>query len=151
MIALVSTPASLIALYAAGIFFMTGLITGAWKYLEMVKSAEYRAPFYVDVAHRASLLYSFAALLVAVFAYYCSLSSVPAALTMASTIAPLVFFGLSIALYIALGFKNETNNQLRDDATPAVTLWFMRGLMVAEIGGFGVLFFGFTRYVVNLA
>lgn len=151
MTALLTTPASLIALYAAGLFFMTGLMTGAWKYMAMIKSAEYRAPFYVDVAHRASLLYSFAALLVAIFAYYCSLSSVPAALTLVSTIAPLLFFGLSIGLYIVLGLKNETNNQLRDDATPAVTLWFMRALMVAEIGGFGVLFFGFTRYASQLA
>ncbi len=147
MDALITTPASLAALYASGLFFMTGLLTGAWKYIEMTRSEQYRAPFYVDVAHRASLLYAFAALLVSVFAYYCSQSPLSPTLTFIATIAPLLFFGLSIALYIVLGLKNETNNQLRDDKTPAVTTWFMRGLMLGEIGGFGFLFYGFWLYV----
>lgn len=151
MDALLTTPASLTALYAAGIFFMSGLLTGAWKYLEMMKSEQYRAPFYVDVAHRASLLYSFAALLVAIFAYYCSQSDVNQTVTLIATVAPLVFFGLSIALYIVLGLKNETNNQLRDDKAPGLTVWFMRGLMLGEIGGFGILFYGFYQYASQLA
>ena len=151
MDSLLTSTASVIALFASGIFFMSGLLTGAWKYLAMIQSENYRAPFYVDVAHRASLLYAFAAMLVAVFAYYCGLSSIPKELTLASTIAPLLFFGLSIGLYIVLGLKNETNNTLRDDKSPAVTRWFMRALMVAEIGGFGVLFTGFSLYVAQLA
>ncbi len=147
---LVTTTASLVALYAAALFFMTGLLTGAWKYVAMTRSESYRAPFYVDVAHRASLLYAFAAMLVAVFAFYSSQSSIPIALTLASTIAPLLFFGLSIALYVVLGLKNETNNQLRDDQSPAVTRWFMRALMLAEIGGFAVLVTGFYLYTQQL-
>lgn len=150
MDALLTTPASLISLCAAALFFMSGLLTGAWKYIEMTKSEQYRAPFYVDVAHRASLLYSFAAILVGLFAYYCSQSSLPAELTLLATIAPLLFFALSIALYIALGFKNETNNQLRDDKAPRLTVWFMRGLMLAEIGGFAFLVYGFWLYASQL-
>ncbi|MGH1371835.1 MAG: hypothetical protein ACRBBW_07370 [Cellvibrionaceae bacterium] len=145
MDALLTTLASLTALYASALFFMTGLLTGAWKYVEMTKSKEYRAPFYVDVAHRASLLYAFAAMLVAIFAYYSAQSSLPATVTLLATVAPLLFFGLSIALYVVLGLKNETNNQLRDDKAPALTLWFMRGLMLGEIGGFSVLFYGFWQ------
>ena len=52
---------------SAGIFFLTGLLTGAWKYLHILRSAEGRAPPYVDVAHRASLLYAFACALLATF------------------------------------------------------------------------------------
>lgn len=151
MDSLLTSTASVIALIASGIFFMTGLLTGAWKYVAMTQSENYRAPFYVDVAHRASLLYAFAAMLVAVFAYYSSLSPIPHHLILVSTIAPLLFFGLSIGLYVVLGMKNETNNTLRDDKTPAVTRWFMRALMLAEIGGFAVLFTGFTLHLSQLA
>ncbi len=78
---------------------MTGLLSGAWKYLSMMRSPKYRAPFYVDTAHRASLMYSFAAMALAVFAYY---SVFPTWLNTAATIAPLLFFALSILIYIKL-------------------------------------------------
>ena len=59
-------PAVALAVLAAGVFFLVGLLTGAWKYRAMMRSERAVAPTYVDVAHRASLLYSFAALLLAV-------------------------------------------------------------------------------------
>ena len=57
-----------IALLSAGVLFMTGLLTGLWKYLAIARSPQARAPYYVDIAHRASLLYAFAALLMAAMA-----------------------------------------------------------------------------------
>ena len=51
-------------LLAAGLIFLWALLIGVWKYREMAASPEGRAHPYVDVAHRAALLYSFATLLI---------------------------------------------------------------------------------------
>lgn len=59
-----------LALTGALVFFMTGLLTGVWKYRCIMASAEATAPYYVDIAHRASLQYSFASILLAVLAGY---------------------------------------------------------------------------------
>src|SRR5690554_1398343 len=57
-------------LLAAGIFFMNGLLTGVWKYVAMMRNEKARAPYYVDIAHRASLMYAFAAILIREFIPY---------------------------------------------------------------------------------
>ena len=56
-----------LALLACGVFFLNALVTGTWKYVQIRSSPIAQAHPYVDVAHRASLLYSFAALLLARF------------------------------------------------------------------------------------
>lgn len=132
--------ASVIALAAAGIFFMTGLLTGAWKYFAMMASPEVRAPHYVDIAHRASLMYSFAAILLAVFA---ALSPWPSVVNVAATIAPLAFFGIAILFYIKLGLENRTDSHLRDSDNKGADKGLMWALMICEIGGFAVLLAGF--------
>jgi hypothetical protein len=66
--------AEAIAIIAAGVFFLSGLLTGVWKYLQIKSSETATAHPYVDIAHRASLLYSFAALLLARF---CEISQLP--------------------------------------------------------------------------
>ena len=66
-------PAIKLSLAASGIFLMTGLLSGILKYRRIMTSAEHRAPVYVDIAHRASLLYSFAAL------FLLSITFIPAA------------------------------------------------------------------------
>ena len=58
-------PAVKLCILAAGVFFMSGLLTGVWKYWHIAHSAGATAPVYVDIAHRTSLLYSFAAILLA--------------------------------------------------------------------------------------
>ena len=50
-----------LSIVAAGVFFLTGLLTGVWKYLQIRASEEAEAHPYVDIAHRSSLMYSFAA------------------------------------------------------------------------------------------
>jgi uncharacterized membrane protein YhdT len=132
--------ASIIAISFAGIFFLIGLLTGAWKYHCMAHNAEFKAPHYVDVSHRASLIYSFAAMLIAVFA---ALSAFPAWLNISATIAPLLFFAIAILNYIKLGLKNNTNNQLRDSENLAADKILLKCLMIAEIGGFVLLLIGF--------
>ncbi len=140
MEAILNETAPIIAISCAGIFFMVGLLTGAWKFTCMMKSKDFKAPYYVDIAHRAALLYSFAAILIAVFAYLSIFSSW---VNILATIAPLLFFAIAIVNYIKLGFVNETNNQLRDSENPSGDKIIMGSLMVAEIGGFFVLLVGF--------
>jgi hypothetical protein len=136
---LLDSNAPVVALIAAGVFFMTALFTGAWKYYCIMASEQSEAPYYVNIAHRASLLYSFAALLIAVFA---ALSAFPDVVNLVATVVPLFFFGFAIFLYIQLGLKNETDNQFRTLADPGTMKVLMMALMIGEIGGFGMLFAG---------
>jgi len=138
--AILNETAPIIAISCAGIFFMVGLLTGAWKFSCMMKSKDFKAPYYVDIAHRAALLYSFAAILIAVFAYFSILSNW---VNILATIAPLLFFSIAIVNYIKLGVVNETSNQLRDSKNPSGDKIIMGSLIVAEIGGFFVLLIGF--------
>lgn len=140
MEAILNETAPIIAISCAGIFFMVGLLTGAWKFSCMMKSKDFKAPYYVDIAHRAALLYSFAAILIAVFAYFSIFSNW---VNIIATIAPLLFFAIAIVNYIKLGVVNETNNQLRDSENPSNDKIIMGSLMIAEIGGFFVLLVGF--------
>jgi hypothetical protein len=127
-----------IALTAAGTFFLTALLTGVWKYRHMLLSDGHLAPVYVDTAHRAALLYTFAALLLARLVEE---SPFPLAVNVAAIGGPLAFFAIAIATYVRLGYENRTDNQFR--VRNFNTTWGMAALIVAEIGGFGVVFVGF--------
>ncbi|TAJ54798.1 MAG: hypothetical protein EPN60_10310 [Nevskiaceae bacterium] len=136
-----------LCLLAAGLFFLTGLLTGLWKYLCIVRSPEAVAPVYVDIAHRSSLMYSFSALLLREFVPYSPLT--PAG-TLWAVAAPLLFFALAISTYVLHGLLRDTDNQLRaphrlgQTTLPALAIHgFMWLLVVAEIGGFAVLLYGF--------
>ena len=137
-----------LCLLAAGIFFSSGLLTGWWKYRCIAASAQAVAPVYVDVAHRASLMYAFSALLLREFVPYSPLS---AAGTLWAVGLPLLFFGSAISVYIVHGILRDTDNQMRAPhrlgkrTIPAVAIHgFMWALGAAEIGGFAVLFYGFA-------
>ncbi len=144
MDAILNQTAVIVAISCAGIFFMTGLLTGAWKFYCMNQNKQFKAPYYVDIAHRAALLYSFAALLIAVFAYF---SPFTVWVNVTATIAPLLFFAIAIFHYIKLGIENKTDNQLRDSEDPGADKIIMLSLMIAEIGGFSVLLIGFFMRV----
>lgn len=144
-----SLTADSLCLLAAGVFFMTGLLTGLWKYLCMARSPEAVAPVYVDIAHRTSLMYSFSALVLRAFVPY---SPLDATGTFIATAAPLLFFALAISIYVLHGILRDTDNQLKSPhklgsmTLPGVLLHgFMFLLAVAEIGGFAVLLWGFLR------
>ncbi len=126
-----------IAILAAGVFFLNGLLTGVWKFREMANSPDATAHPYVDTAHRASLLYSFAAILLAVFA---QISALPDTVEIIATSLPLAYFALAILGYMSLGLRKETDNQFRGMSTSLNAL--MWTLVIAEIGGFSVLFYG---------
>jgi hypothetical protein len=126
-----------IAIVAAGIFFLNGLITGVWKYSQIAASDQGKAHPYVDIAHRSSLLYSFAAILIATFVEISQLSNT---LETIATVLLISYFSFAIVSYMIQGALAKTDNQLRNSG--ALTKWFMWSLIAAEIGGFVVLFYG---------
>src|SRR6218665_544349 len=142
-------PAVSLAIIASGIFFLSGILTGVWKYLAIMRSEKAEAPYYVNIAHRTSLLYAFAAQLLAVFAY---LSAWSECINFWATLMPLVFFAAAIFTYVVHGALRDTDNQLANPhRLGSVTLpgfllqGFMWALIIAEIGGFIVLFAGVLR------
>jgi hypothetical protein len=128
-------------LLAAGLIFLLALALGVWKYRGMAASAEGRAHPYVDVAHRAALLYSFATLLIAVFV---ELSGWSTAVNLVAAFAVIAFFVGAIAGYVWHGIRRDTDNQFREGEGPAGLHPFMWALLVVEIAGFSVLLAGFA-------
>lgn len=127
-------------LLAAGLIFLGALLLGVWKYRQMAASPEGLAFPYVDIAHRAALLYSFATLLVATFV---ELSGFSSAVNLIAAFAVVAFFVGAIAGYVVHGLKRDTENQFRRGEGPPGLHPFMWSLIVVEIVGFGVLLAGF--------
>jgi len=132
-----------LCLTGAFVFFMTGLLTGVWKYVCIARSEKATSPRYVDIAHRSSLLYAFAALLLAQFARLSVFSDLVNTVAAASALA---FFAMAIASYVVHGALRDTSNQLRRPhrlgvmTIPAALMTlFMVLLIIAEIGGSAVL------------
>jgi hypothetical protein len=130
---------TVITLLAAGLIFLLALVLGIWKYRQMATAQDHRAHPYVDIAHRAALLYSFATLLVAVFV---ELSCWPTWVNLTAAMVMVFFFVTAIVEYIIHGLRRDTTNQF---AAPSKALTVgMVGLIVGEIGGFAVLLSGFV-------
>lgn len=135
-----------LAQLACGLFFLTGLATGAWKYRAMIVDSDGQAPAYVDICHRAALMYAFACLVLAEFARK---SLWPEAVNLPAVAVPVLFFALAVASYAVHGVLRDTDNQLRRPHRlgrrhvhgGAITA-FIYALIVGEIGGFLVLFSG---------
>ena len=143
------TPAYKIAITACGTYFIVGLLTGVWKYRKIMASPDAAAPVYVDVAHRAALLYSFACLLIAEFTKWTGFSD---ELNSALVAVQVIYFGLAMLPYIVHGWLNDTDNQLKPPfrlGKRELPGWlissFMVTLVIAELGGFAVMFAGFVR------
>jgi hypothetical protein len=126
-------------LLTAGLIFMWALLLGAWKYRQIATSEIHRAHPYVDVAHRAALLYSFATALVAAFVQFSDWSEL---IDLLAAGVLVFYFVMAIAGYVWHGWRRDTDNQFRD-ADPALH-GYMWTLMVGEIGAFGVLLAGFV-------
>lgn len=135
-----------IALIASGIFFMAGLLTGVWKYICMRQTQRVEAPHYVNTAHRAALMYAFAAQLLAVFAATSAFSDT---VNTVAVIFPLLFFGIAIFHYINLGLTTESNNSMRDSSDRSKAYLILNILAVSEIGGFSVLLLGFFLRILE--
>lgn len=127
-----------VTLLAAGLIFLLALLLGVWKYQQIATSENHQAHIYVDIAHRAALLYSFATLLVAVFV---ELSGWPTWVNMTAAMVMVYFFVTAIASYMLHGALRDTTNQF-EKAGRLMKLG-MALLIVGEIGGFAVLLAGF--------
>ncbi|BBZ11455.1 hypothetical protein [Mycobacterium branderi] len=128
-----------ITLLAAGLIFLLALCLGVWKYRQIMTAEDHRAHPYVDIAHRAALLYSFATLLAAVFV---ELSAWPTWVNLVAAMVLVFFFVGAILSYIVHGARRDTTNQF-DHADRGLVV-SMAFLILGEIGGFGVLLAGFV-------
>jgi hypothetical protein len=124
---------------AGGLMFLMALFLGVWKYRQMARAADGLAHPYVDTAHRAALLYSFACILLAVFV---ELSKWSTLVNLLAAGALVFFFYAAVAGYALHGRLRDTTNQFVDPVPG--THAFMTALIVAEIGGFIVLLAGFA-------
>jgi hypothetical protein len=129
-----------ISLLASGLFLLTGMLTGVLKYQRIMTSAEHRAPVYVDIAHRAAFLYSFAMLVIAKLLEYNPYSM---RVQTGAVAAVLIFLVITIIGYIAHGIKNDTENIFSKRSF--TTTWYMYLLIAGEIGGLSVILWGFIE------
>jgi len=136
-----------LALASAGVIFLVALLTGIWKYRCIMASPEAQAPVYVDVAHRAALLYSFACVLLAELA---ARSVWPNGVNAAAVLASVLFFVLAIGGYVQHGWLRDTDNQFRrphrlgtGTIPDGFVTAFMGALIAAEVGGLLVLLSGY--------
>lgn len=127
-----------ISLLFSGLFLLSGMLTGIWKYAKIMDSPKHIAPVYVDIAHRASFFYSFASLVIAKLIEFSPFSPNVQILIVGF---PLAYFLLTIIGYIKEGFLNRTENMFAE--RNFITTWFMYGLIVGEIGGLLLIFGGF--------
>ncbi|MGE8531941.1 MAG: hypothetical protein ACN6N1_13725 [Acinetobacter guillouiae] len=100
-----------LALIFSGIYLWVGMLTGVWKYYQISRSETARAHYYVDIAHRSSLLYAPATLILAVMAYCSSWTETT---NLIFVLINLFFFSFSIASYVLHGFLKDTTNQFKE-------------------------------------
>ncbi len=128
-----------ITVLLAALTFLWALALGVWKYHQMATRPEHHAHPYVDIAHRAALMYSFATVLLAVLV---ELSAWPTAVNLVAVLVVVGFFLAAIASYVVHGMLEDTDNQLAHPVRG--THAFMWALIVGEIGGTAVLTAGFV-------
>lgn len=135
-----------IGLLMSGIFLLSGMLTGIWKYAKIMSSEKHQAPAYVDIAHRASFFYSFASLVIAKLMEFSPFGKGWQIVIIAF---PLGYFLLTVIGYIKEGYLNRTENMFAE--RNFVTTWFMYGLIAGEIGGFAMILGGFiyTQFFAN--
>ena len=126
-------------LCAAALMFLWALLLGVWKYRQMLASPDGHAHPYVDTAHRAALLYSFALLLVATFV---ELSGWSTLVNLLAAGALAFYFFAAVAGYALHGWRRDTDNQFHPPARGLRP--FMTTLIAAEIGGWLILIAGFA-------
>ena len=127
-------------LLAAAAMFLWALLLGVWKYRQMLAAEDSLAHPYVDTAHRAALLYSFALLLIATFV---ELSGWSTLVNLLAAGAMTLYFYAAIAGYAVHGWRRDTDNQFHEPVRG--THAFMATLIAAEIGGWLVLIAGFLE------
>jgi hypothetical protein len=127
-----------LAVAASGTLLLVGMLLGVWKWRQMLRAPSHAAHPYVDIAHRAALLYAFACLVLAALV---AASPFPAAVNLAAVVGPIAFFAAAVATYARLGAAARTDNQFRARSFATTTgMWI---LTVAEVAGAAVALAGF--------
>jgi hypothetical protein len=129
-----------ICLLFSGLFLLAGMCIGILKYVFTMRSAEHSAPVYIDIAHRASLLYSFASLVMAKLIEFSPYSQ---NVQLIITGVPLIYFALTIVQYTKLGLLGQEQTQFSE--RNFITTWFMYSLVAGEIGGVSLILWGFIQ------
>ncbi len=127
-----------ISLLSSGLFLLAGMLIGVLKYRRTMTSPEHRAPAYVDIAHRAAFLYSFAMLVISKLSEYSPYST---RVQVLAVCVVLLFFALTVFGYLMEGIKDVTDNLFRE--RNFTTTWYMYLLIAGEIGGLSVILWGF--------
>lgn len=128
-----------ISLLSSGLFLLAGMFVGIVKHQQMLKSADHIAPAYIDIAHRAAFLYSFAMLVIAKLLEYSPYSETVQLVAMGLV---LVFLSVTIVGYFITGMMNKTDNLFR--YRDFRTTWYVYMLTVGEIGGLAIILWGFV-------
>lgn len=137
---------SSIAIISSGLFFLAGLLTGVMKFQQIMASPNGRAHIYIDICHRASLMYAFACVLIYQFVL---ISQLPEWLELTAVLLLVVYFATAVVSYFVHGVLRDTNNQLKSPhhvgntkLSPGLIPLYMWTLIAGEIGGFLILFYG---------
>lgn len=127
-----------VAIIASGAFLFLGMLTGVLKYLQIRKSEHKRAHYYIDIAHRSSLMYSASTLILATLAYFSAWSD---QINLWLVLGNIIFFALAIFSYIIHGLLKDTQNQFKQPHTvgawtlpPILLTLFMVALIIVELG-----------------
>lgn len=129
-----------ISLLSSGLFLLLGMLIGIVKYRRMLTSSDHTAPVYIDVAHRAAFLYSFAMLVIAKLLEYSPFSET---VQLGASGLVLTFLTLTVFGYLSHGLKNKTDNLFRE--RNFTTTWYMYLLIAGEIGGLLIIIWGFIQ------
>ncbi len=127
-----------ISLLSSGLFLLVGMLIGIVKHQRMLTSADHSAPAYIDIAHRAAFLYSFAMLVIAKLLEYSPYSE---NVQLAASGSVLFFLSITIVGYFTHGMRNKTDNLFRERNFS--TTWYVYLLTAGEIGGLSVIVWGF--------
>jgi hypothetical protein len=127
-----------ISLAASGLYLLLGMLVGILKYQRTMTSETHRSPVYVDIAHRAAFMYSFAALVMAKLLEYSPYSE---RVQLGAVGLVLLFLTLTVFGYLAAGIKDRTDNLFAE--RNFTTTWYMYVLIAGEIGGLSVILWGF--------
>ncbi|KAF9439254.1 hypothetical protein BGZ76_007455 [Entomortierella beljakovae] len=148
------TSSVVINLVMSGVHLMSGLLLGVVKYYQIHNSPSFTAHPYISTAHRAALMYGFASIQLAVVSL---LSAWEESINVWASIATQIFFYQAVVMYAVHGLLRDTSNQLKVPhkmGSMTLSVWiirlFMFLLIVAEVGGCGILFAGLGKTLYQL-
>ncbi len=131
------TSGARIGIVGAGAFLLCGMTLGVWKFAHMRKPPNHTSPIYVDIAHRAALMYAFAALVLGALAQF---SVWPSHVNTVAVAVNLLFFTSAVGAYVVHGFRQTEHTQYRD--SNLITTWGTWALIAGELAGTATLLVG---------